>query len=64
MASNIYFNTRAGIRLGKKATGSLFIGDHPRTKFMRDLDIQSKPFLTLFMPEANGILDDYFSAGS
>ncbi|MEO5893706.1 MAG: acetoacetate decarboxylase family protein [Ferruginibacter sp.] len=59
-ASYIYFDTKAGIRIGKKATGSLYIGDHPRTKYMRDLKIESKPFLTLFMPEANGILDDYF----
>jgi len=31
MASYIYFDTKAGICLGKKAQGSLFIGDHPRT---------------------------------
>ena len=60
MASYIYFNTKAGIRFGKKATGRLYIGDHPRTRFMRDLQIESKPFFTIFMPEANGILDDYF----
>jgi len=59
-ASYIYFNSKAGIRFGKKATGRLYIGDHPRTKFMRDLGIASKPFFTLFMPEANGVLDDYF----
>jgi len=60
MASYIYFNSKAGIRFGKKATGRLYIGDHPRTKFMRNLGIESKPFFTLFMPDANGILDDYF----
>jgi len=60
MASYINFKSKAGIRLGKSATGRLFIGDHPRTKFMKDLQIQSKPFFTMYMPEANGILDDHF----
>jgi len=26
---------------------------------MRDLKLESKPFFTLFMPDLNGILDDY-----
>lgn len=60
MASYIHFKSKAGIKLGKSATGRLFIGDHPRTSYLRDLQIESKPFFTLFMPEANGILDDYF----
>ncbi|HEY2583668.1 MAG TPA: acetoacetate decarboxylase family protein [Mucilaginibacter sp.] len=60
MASNIYFNSKAGISLGKKAKGNLYIGDHPRTAYMRDLDIESKPLFTAFMPNANGILDDHF----
>lgn len=60
MASYIYFKAKAGIKFGKNAKGNLYIGDHPRTRFMRDLNINSKPFFTLFMPSANGILDDYF----
>lgn len=60
MASNIYFNAKAGISLGKNAKGNLFIGDHPRTAYMRDLDIESKPLFTAFMPDANGVLDDHF----
>lgn len=60
MASYIHFKTKAGIRLGKNATGRIFIGDHPRTRFLKDLQIQSKPFFTMYMPEANGILDDHF----
>lgn len=60
MASNIYFKAKAGINLGKKAKGSLFIGDHKRTGYMRDLEIESKPLFTAFMPNANGILDDHF----
>ncbi len=60
MQSYIYFKSKAGIRLGKSAKGSLYIGDHPKTSFMRNLGIQSKPFFTLFMPSAHGILDDHF----
>ncbi|MGZ3765669.1 MAG: acetoacetate decarboxylase family protein [Mucilaginibacter sp.] len=60
MASNIYFKAKAGLSLGKKATGRLYIGDHPRTAYMRDLEIESKPLFTAFMPAANGVLDDHF----
>jgi hypothetical protein len=60
MASNIYFNAKAGISLGKSAKGGLYIGDHKRTGYMRDLEIESKPLFTAFMPDAHGILDDHF----
>jgi len=60
MASYIHFKSKAGIRFGKSATGRLFIGDHPRTKFLKDLQIESKPFFTMYMPETTGILDDHF----
>ncbi len=60
MASYIHFKSKGGIKFGKKATGRLFIGDHPRVKPLKELRIQSKPFFTMYMPEANGILDDHF----
>jgi hypothetical protein len=60
MASYIYLDTKAGIRFGKSAKGSLFIGDHPRTSFMRNLEIEGKPFFTVFMPDVTGVLDDHF----
>ncbi len=60
MASYINFKAKAGIKFGKSATGRLFIGDHPHTKFLKDLQIQGKPFFTMYMPETNGILDDHF----
>jgi len=62
MASYIYFDSKAGIRFGRNARGNLYIGDHPRTSFMRDLEIASKPFFTLYMPEANGVLDDHLES--
>ena len=60
MASYIYFNTKAGVNLFGKAKGNLYIGDHPRVSFLRDIDINPDPFFTMFMPQANGILDDHF----
>lgn len=60
MASYIYIDAKAGIRLGRKARGALFIGNHPRTRFMRDLEIDSKPFFTFYTPSAIGVLDDHF----
>jgi len=60
MASYIYFKSKAGVNLFNKAKANLYIGDHPRVSFLRDIDINPDPFFTLFMPQANGILDDHF----
>lgn len=60
MASYIYFDTKAGVNLFGKAKGKLFIGDHPNVSFLRDIEINPDPYFTLFMPKANGILDDHF----
>jgi len=60
MASYIYFKSKVGINLFKKANARLYIGDHPNVAHLRNLDINSDPFFTMFMPKANGILDDYF----
>lgn len=60
MASYIYFNTKAGVNLFSKAKANLYIGDHPNVSFLRDIDINPNPFFTMYMPQANGILDDHF----
>lgn len=60
MASYIYFQTKAGINLFGKANARLFIGDHPNVSFLKDIDINPDPFFTMFMPKANGVLDDHF----
>jgi hypothetical protein len=62
MASYIYFKAKAGVCLGKSAKGSLYIGDHPKVAHLRELEIESKPFFTLFMPSAYGVLDDYIES--
>lgn len=60
MASYIYFQTSAGINLFGKAKAKLYIGDHPNVSYLRDIDINPDPFFTIYMPQANGILDDHF----
>jgi len=60
MASYIYFNTRASVGLFGKAKAKLYIGDHPKVAMLRHIDIQSSPFFTMYMPQANGVLDDHF----
>ena len=62
MASYIYFESKAGINLLGKAKGSLFIGDHPKVAFLKNIDINPDPFFTTFMPKTNGILDDHFES--
>ena len=60
MASYIYFNTRASINFFGKARAKLYIGNHPKVSFLRQIDISPDPFFTMYMPKANGILDDHF----
>lgn len=60
MASFIYFKSKAGVNLFNKAKANLYIGDHPNVSFLREIDINPDPFFTMYMPNANGILDDHF----
>lgn len=60
MASYIYFQTKAGINLFRKAKAKLYIGDHPNVSYLRNIGINPDPFFTIYMPKANGILDDHF----
>lgn len=62
MASYIYFKGKAGVSLFGNANARLFIGDHPKTAPLRDLEINGDAFLTMFIPEANGILDDHIES--
>jgi hypothetical protein len=60
MKSRIYFQGKMGFTLFKKGAAKLTLGSHPRVQPLKDLDINPNPFCTLFIPEANGVLDDYF----
>lgn len=60
MKSYIHFRGRVGVRLFKHASARLTIGDHPRMRALKELEIEPAPLFTAFIPEANGVLDDYF----
>jgi len=60
MASYIYFNTKADVNLFGKAKANIYIGDHPNVSYLKGIDINPDPFFTMYMPEANGVLDDHF----
>ena len=60
MKSSIYFKARAGFSLFKKGAARLTIGDHPRVRALKELEISPDPIFTAFIPSANGMLDDHY----
>ncbi|MFL5403361.1 MAG: acetoacetate decarboxylase family protein [Gemmatimonadales bacterium] len=62
MKSYIYFKGRAGLGLLGKASARLTIGDHPRLAPLKQLDIAPRPIFTAYIPDAIGVLDDYFES--
>lgn len=62
MKSSLYFKTRLGFTFRKKGSARLTIGDHPRVRALKDLEINENPLFTAFIPSANGVLDDHVEA--
>jgi len=60
--SRIYFSGKMGFSLLKKGSARLTIGTLPRLQPLKELDISPEPFCTVFIPQATGILDDYFES--
>jgi hypothetical protein len=60
--SKIYFSGKLGFSLLKKGSATLTIGPLPRLQPLKELDINPNPFCPVFIPEATGILDDYFES--
>ncbi|MDX1530274.1 MAG: acetoacetate decarboxylase family protein, partial [Rhodothermales bacterium] len=60
MKSYIYFGARAGFRLFDKDAARLTFGDHPRIAPVKALDVEPEPVFAAYLPESNGVLDDYF----
>jgi len=60
--SYIYFKGKVGFHLFKKRSARLTLGDHPRMAPFRALEIEPRPIATAFIPEATGLLDDYFES--
>ena len=57
--SYIYFRGDVGMELFKSAKATLTIGDHPRVRALKTLEIDPQPIFTAFIAEANGLLDDH-----
>jgi Acetoacetate decarboxylase (ADC) len=60
MKSYIYFRGKVALTFKKKGSARVVIGDHPRVQCLKNLRIGSDPIATVFIPEAKGVLDDYF----
>jgi hypothetical protein len=62
MKSYIYFQGKAAFALGGKAAGRVVVGDHPRVQPLKRLEIGPAPIATAFIPDATGMLDDYYES--
>lgn len=60
MKSSLYFKAKAGFTFLKKGAARLTIGDHPRVRALKELEIAEDPIFTAFIPAANGVLDDHY----
>jgi Acetoacetate decarboxylase (ADC) len=62
MKSYVYFTGKAGVTLGKRGAARLTLGNHPRVEPLKRLLIAPDPIFTAYIPEAHGMLDDYFES--
>jgi hypothetical protein len=62
MKSYVHFRGKTGFSFLKKGAAKITLGSHPRVAPLKELEIASEPLATCFIPEANGILDDYFES--
>src|SRR5262249_9986686 len=62
MKSYIHFRGKIGFSLFRKGSARLTLGCHARMRPLKDLEIEPNPVFVAFIPEANGLLDDYFES--
>lgn len=62
MKSYIYFRGKVGFSFLKKGAAELIIGDHPRLAPLKSLNVRPDPLFTAWLPDSNGVLDDYFES--
>jgi hypothetical protein len=60
--SDIYFEAIGDIALGAQAKARLILGDVPGVEPLKELQVETKPVFTAWLPEAHGILDDHYEA--
>lgn len=60
MKAYSYIGGKAGFSVLSRRACRLYIGDHPRVRPLKELQIEPRPFFTAFLPSASGVLDDHF----
>ncbi|MGO4632966.1 acetoacetate decarboxylase family protein [Streptomyces sp. 2RAF24] len=60
MKSTVYLDGAADVAVGRRARARLVLGDLPQVAPLHDLAIADDPVFTLFLPSAQGVLDDHF----
>ncbi len=60
--SRIFFRSKAGFTVFKKGAATLTLGDHPLMNPLRELEISKEPTFTAYLPDVNGVLDDYLES--
>ena len=55
----LHFEGHAGAFLRKSGSARLVLGDHPIMAPLKQLEIDSEPLMTTFIPAAHGVLDDH-----
>jgi hypothetical protein len=57
--SYLHFEGHAGMFVRNAQSARLVLGDHPLMQPLKELQIESEPLLTAFIPAAHGALDDH-----
>ncbi|GAA2776515.1 acetoacetate decarboxylase family protein [Streptomyces showdoensis] len=60
MKSTVYLDGPADVAVGRRARARLVLGDAPQVAALHGLGIADDPLFTLFLPSAQGVLDDHF----
>lgn len=60
MRSFIYFKGRAGVHFFKPNSARFVLGDHEKSEPIRRLQHRPTPLFGAFIPNVQGLLDDYF----
>ena len=60
MKSTLYFRGKAAFEM--RGDARFIVGDHPRVKPLKELDIGERAIVTAWLPEVTGVLDDHIES--
>jgi hypothetical protein len=60
MKSSVYFHGNVGLNIFRPDAADLVIGDVPRLKALKELDISKNALFSAFFPLTSGVLDDHY----